>query len=145
MPIPPEVIASSMSMLASVLSMASSIKNIMTGRKVDSKTAIGIFKQTASPEEIGILADADVENSISEVSNVIAADLLGQLASEAKRCQDRHINDRQAALTQMSTDQADINAALCMCSVLRDIRRYNKGVLPSGPFKNWWESYSCPE
>ena len=147
--IPPEVVVMSMSMLSSILSIASSTKKLMGDRKISSEEAVKEFENNASKSDRQLLSDAQVRSSILSVLEikVISEKLLSQMAREAQRCEDNHVESREKASSDTDREQADIRAAQCMCKVLRDIRRYNNKTLPVGGdvFKNWWISYGCVE
>ena len=112
-------------------------------RSNDAYVQGNLFRKDATQAQKAILDRPGAPEAILQMM-VISQKLLDQLDSEAKDCEQRHVRARQdAGRDQMKLSQADIDAAQCMCSVLRDIRRYNKGMLPAGDFQNWWESYSC--
>jgi hypothetical protein len=144
--VPPEFLsmgASSLSLLASTLSIAASVKRLLTGEK-STDAAIEEFKKNASKEEVKILDYELIQDAVAKIS-VISQPLLSQLAREAQRCEDNHLHLRENATTQIERDRANIRANECMCTVLRDIKRYNQGVLPGKIFENWWASYSCTD
>src|SRR5438105_1941990 len=97
--IPPDAIPASMSMIASVLSIASSIKNLMTRNRISSDQAIDLFKQTATKSDIKTLSDPKAHASIVGITkiHVISTRLLSQFADEARNCEDRHLKGRQDA------------------------------------------------
>ena len=87
---------------------------------------------------LGILA------SLLSIASSVQQLIAKRLKNEANACESKHVKARKTATTQIDKDQADIDAAQCMCAVLRDLYRYNGKTLPShGPFKNWWDSYDC--
>jgi hypothetical protein len=140
MPIPPEAIPTT---VAAIFSIAVSIKRLMTGNKVDSDNAIDLFKATASPRDRDLLSDPIIHASVAQIT-VISEPLLDQLHQEAQSCEDRHLKARQVSTTYMARTTADNDAAQCICSVLRDLRRFNNDELPPDSiFSRWWLSYRC--
>jgi hypothetical protein len=130
-------------MLASILSITRSVKDLMSGAKIDSKEALEIFAGKASEKEKKLLDVQGVRTSIVAMS-VIANPLLAQFEAEAEACQAKHIRDRKkAAGDSVKGNQADRRAAQCMCSVLISIRLHNQGELPKGQVQDWWDSYGC--
>ena len=144
-PVPPgtiQAIAPVLSMLASMLSMASSIKNLVTQRKVSPDEAIALYKKSAKPAELRLLNDPKFAASV-KATLTISGPLLDQFAKEAQKCEERHIQARNKANTENEKTQAEISAAECICSVLRLIKLRNRDVLPNDELENWWNSYKC--
>ncbi len=140
---PIEPISATLSILASVLSIASSVKQIMERRRIGREEALQRFLKEAEDKERSLLEDPATRLDILELTT-ISEKLLKQLLDEANQCERKHIENRKKSETKIDRDQADIDAAECMCGVLRAIIRYNKRKLPdNGPFKDWWDSYSC--
>jgi hypothetical protein len=135
--------AAGLSMLASILSITRSVKDLMSSMKISGKKALEIFAGKASEEERKLLAVEGVSASIVAMS-VIAMELLAQFEEELKACQARHIRDRKkAAGDSVKGAQADRRASICMCAVLTSIKLHNKGELEKGQLQNWWDSYGC--
>jgi F0F1-type ATP synthase alpha subunit len=128
--------------LATLLSIASSIKNLMTQNKISSADALARFRADANQEERTILSVGTNIDAILKTT-AISAPLLSQLAAEARACEEEHIRKRKIASSQIAKDQADIDAAQCMCGALRSILRYNEGKFPDVLYDNYWKSYSC--
>lgn len=141
-----EPISASIGILASVLSIAASVKQLVQKRHISKQDALQIYLRQASDKERKLLQRPDIQAAVLEVT-VISKALLDQLAKEAQECERKHIRERQEAdrkNNQTDKVRADVNAAQCMCNVLRDIKRYNTGQLPKhGPFLDWWDSYDC--
>lgn len=131
------------SILAAILSIASSVKKLTEDKKMLPQDALDLFKKdVASPQQKAFLADQiNVEGVISTMS--ISRNLLEQLLREAEECENKHVQGRAAANGIGAKDKVNRSADQCMCSVLRDVKRYNKSKLPSGPYKAWWDSYGC--
>lgn len=140
-----EPISASLGILASILSIASSVQQLLAKRsELEREEALEKFiEESATDKEVVLLKQTEIREAVLEVS-IISEKLMQQLSKEAEACENNHIEARNVAKTQIEKDEADINAAQCMCSVLRDLYRYNKKALPAhGPFKNWWDSYGC--
>ena len=127
--------------LATLLSIASSIKNLMTQNRISSTAALARFRADANQEDQTILSIGTNVDAILKTT-IISAPLLSQLAAEARACEEEHVRKRKAS-SQMAKDQADIDAAQCMCGALRLILRYNAGKFPDVLYENYWKSYSC--
>ena len=128
--------------LAAILSIAASVRQLAQARKVSKQEALEIFRREASPKDRELLEDRTTRDAVIELQ-LISQPLLDQLSSEAKDCEDEHIGARKRAKGIGDRKNADVKAAECMCGVLRDIKGYNDETLPSGPFQNWWTAYSC--
>ncbi len=143
---PLEPITASISALASILSIAVSVRTLATDNNLKLPDALKLYISRAKGPERDILNKTGIQESILEIT-VISSALLDQLADEAKKCEERHIKLRKQAEkdeSQMDKDLADTKAAGCMCNVLRAIMKHNKGKLPqNGPFESWWVSYQC--
>lgn len=141
-----EPISASLSILASIIGIAASIKDLMKKRNLEKQEALILYEEEANDKERELLQDVGIRESILDLV-VISAPLLNQLAHEAQNCETKHIEARKvadAAGSQIDKDIADNKAGQCMCNVLRDIMRYNKKEFPDGrQFKNWWDSYGC--
>jgi len=140
-----EPITTTLSALASLLSIANSVLKLMK-KGVSREDALTMYRDEATPQEREIIDDPENRAAILEVT-VISRDLLEQLAKEAKACERKLIAARRRAEEkgrQIDKTEADRRAAQCMCNVLRDIMLYNEKELPEhGPFKRWWRSYGC--
>lgn len=135
--------AASLSIIASVLSITRSVIDLAKSGNISMEDALALFRGRANKNQSEILQRPNITAAILQMTTIATA-LLQQLDDEARACEAEHIKARKAAGNdQMKKDQADIDAAQCMCSVLRDLKRYNKGHLPSGDFQNWWSSYGC--
>lgn len=139
----PATVGASLSIFASLMTIIASVRQMMAGGTVSSEEAIQNYLREANPEEREILSDPDMRLAIGQLT-VISDRLLDQLGREASTCEERHVQARRSAQHQIDKDQADVDAGSCMCNVLRDLQRYNSRQLPDhGPFKGWWEQYSC--
>jgi hypothetical protein len=135
--------AASLSIISSVLSITRSVIDLAKSGNLSKEDALALFRGRADKHQRDILDRPNITAAILQMTT-IAPGLLQQLDNEARACEVTHIKARKAAGNdEMKKDQADIDAAQCMCSVLRDLKRYNKGQLPAGDFQNWWDSYSC--
>jgi len=145
MPIPPAV-PPAISMLASVLSIASSIKKIMVGENKTKKDAIQSFKETATAQEIEALNNKSINNSISRLL-VIPDDVLKAYLEQAQRCVSQHVEGIKNAKKKIDMTVAGSQATQCVCHVLGEIRLFNDNNLPEGDdfLQNLWASYRCSE
>jgi hypothetical protein len=135
--------AASLSIIASVLSITRSVIELAKSGNLSIEDALAVFRGRANKSQKDILNRPNITEAILQMTTIAPA-LLQQLDDEARACEAAHIKARKAAGNeQVKKDQADIDAAQCMCSVLRDLKRYNKGQLPKGDFQNWWDSYGC--
>jgi hypothetical protein len=135
--------AAGLSMLASILSIARSVKELMSSMRIGGKEALEVFRKRASDKEKKILEVEGVGQTVIAIT-VISSALLAQLEEEAQECEAKHIRDRKkAGRDSTKGDIADRNAAHCMCAVLKSIRIHNKGRLPKGQLQDWWASYGC--
>ena len=138
-----ETAAATLSIIASILSITRSVRELMQKNQASKEDALALFRKGASKAQKDVLDRPGVAAAVLQLM-IISPKLLQQLEDEASDCEQRHIKARQAAgRDQGKLDQADIDAAQCMCAVLRAIRRYNKDELPSGDLQNWWDSYRC--
>ncbi|HEB0655555.1 TPA: hypothetical protein RY214_002261 [Pseudomonas aeruginosa] len=138
-----EPISSSIAIVASILSIAASVKSLKIRYRLTAKDALARFLGKASEEEKNLLGQPGIEEAVFELM-IISEKLLEQLSHEAHECEKNHILARQSTKDQLVKDIADIQGSGCMCSTLRAIRKHNKMRLPEhGPFKDWWESYNC--
>jgi hypothetical protein len=138
-----ETAAATLSIIASILSITRSVRELMQKSQASKEEALAHFRERANKAQKDILDRPGVTAAVLQMT-IISPKLLKQLDDEAKECEQRHITARQdAGRDQGKLDQADIDAAQCMCAVLRAIKRYNTGKLPSGDFQNWWDSYRC--
>jgi hypothetical protein len=129
--------------LATFLSIASSVKNLMTKNGISPADALDLFKKSeVTPEQKEMLAQSATTSAIANTT-VISQNLLDQLAFEADQCERKHIADRKGAVTPRQSDQADADAKKCMCAVLRSIQRHNGNIFPDPIFESWWKSYGC--
>jgi len=137
-------IGESLSILSSILSIAASVKELMASHGATAGAAVD---QLSGSDGLAreILADPDTREAVLLLAQtVISNDLLDQLTREARKCERNHIGDRKKAKGHTDKDDADIEAAQCMCSVLRDTKRYNGGSLPDSKLLNdYWKSYRC--
>jgi len=133
------ITATTLAVLASVLSIAASVKSLMRMQKIDNTDAIEAYRKDATEAERRLIDEN--QTKILEIT-VISENLLKQLADEAGACEQRHVAARKNATSQIDKEIADIGAAQCMCNVLRAIKRYNKMKLPLS-FEDWWDSYGC--
>lgn len=139
-------IGESLSLLSSILSIAASAKELMASRGASAAAAIDqLAESDGSAREL--LADPDMRTTVLILAQtVISKDLLDQLTREARKCERNHISDRKKAKSHTDKDDADIEAAQCMCSVLRDAKRYNGGSLPNSKLlDDYWKSYRCKD
>ncbi|WP_371392228.1 hypothetical protein AB6B38_07500 [Glycocaulis abyssi] len=139
MPLEP---VSALSIIASAISIAASIKQIMSDSRVDFTQALRIFGKKATPKQNALLQDAKFRDSISGLL-VISPKLLKQLEEEAKACEDSYIKDRRKSKTNLDKEKAELRATQCICNTLRAIMRHNDGNLPSDEFAGYWKSYNC--
>lgn len=138
-------VEASLSILSSILSIAVSVKEWMTQKDVTAETAVAQLADRGDNATREALAQTDVREAVLSLM-VISKDLLKQLEREADACETKHIRARKAADGHIDKQQADINAAQCMCGVLRDIKRYNGRQLPnSDQLKGFWSSYGCED
>lgn len=145
----PTPLVLSLSSLASSLSIASSLKNLMKIDNLSADEAWEKLKENSSLDVQIAMSDPIVASSAREVL-IIDDDLLEQLNKEAKAAQNRHINARKKAdaasdsQRRMIVRQADDEAATQICQILIDIKRFNGKKLPKeGAYRRWWKSYGC--
>lgn len=140
---PIEPVSSSLAIMASILSIAASIKSLAQKYKLSNKAALTRYLGMASQKEADLLNEPGIEEAVLDLL-VISEKLLEQLAHEAHECEEKHIAARREAKDQTAKEVADTKASGCMCGVLRSISKHNGMKLPDhGPFKNWWDSYHC--
>lgn len=144
MPVPVEAIATTCSVLSSILSIAASVKQLSSERELSETDALSYFQdEKASVKEKQVLSDHDLRDAVISLM-VIPQQLLDQLHSEAEDCIDTHVRERRRANTKVRRTLADGNAKDCMCSVLRDMMVHNQGKLPrSKEIESWWKAYNC--
>lgn len=144
---PDPITISVLASLASVLSIAASVKDLMTRRGISKEEAIETYrKETTDEEERQLLDNPDIQGGILSIADVISEKLLKQLAEEATDCDEDHVNSRKEAKTQHDKRKAAIKASQCVCSVLQDIKLHNDNRLPNGePFMSLWASYNCTD
>jgi hypothetical protein len=140
---PVETAVATLSILASSLSITRSVTELVQKFGISKEDALARFRKSASKAENEILDRPGMAGAVLAMT-IISSALLQQLEDEARGCERRHIEDRKNAGEDLGKKEvADIQAHQCMCSVLRAIKRYNKGELPGDLFKNWWDSYGC--
>lgn len=136
----------SLSLLSSILSIASSVKTLMDARRLTVEAAIAEVYETATDQNKEILRDLTARETILSLT-IISKPLLDQLVREVREYEKEHIKERQknkASLTKKAI--ADKIASQNICNVLRDIRIHNGGELPDDAnLKNWWTSHSCAD
>ncbi|MGG6351648.1 hypothetical protein [Pseudomonas putida] len=138
-----EHVPNAVSVLSSILSIAASIKSLQLKFNLSPKEALKRFLGKASQADKDLLSQPGIKEAVVELT-VISKELLEQLSREAKECEKKHIEARQATEDLTSKEVADIRGSGCMCSILRSIKRHNGMNLPKeGPFNNWWVSYNC--
>lgn len=135
-----EPVSMSLGILASVLSIAASIKQLIVQGKSE-KEAFAAFVSSASPKDRRFLKTEGIQNAIHEVL-IISPRLLKQLSKEAQDCENRHLEARARAETQIDKDVADTKATECVCNVLRALIKFNGMKLPPS-FESMWKSYGC--
>ena len=141
MPVEP---ISALAVAASVLSITASIKQLMEGQNLGFSDALDRFTRSANEKDLELLGQQGVEETIHGLTlTIISSRLLEQLSDEADACEKRHIRERKRSKTNLDRENANNRAAQCMCRVLLDIRSHNGGVLPTGPFENYWDQYRC--
>lgn len=137
-------VGEALSVLSSIFSIAVSVKELMAARGTSATEALDHLSESAEFYET--LADPSTRQSVLVLAqSVISPEMLDQLKNEAMQCQRKHIDDRKKARDNFTKkDNADIDAAQCMCSVLRDVKRYNRGRLPDDrQLHDFWISYRC--
>lgn len=136
-------IGEALSILSSILSIAASVKELMATRGATANEALAELGEADDFREA--LTDPATRQSVLALAqSVISKDLLEQLTREALQCERQHIGDRKRAEGLTDKENANIDAAQCMCGVLRDVKRYNGGDLPDDPLlRDFWRSYRC--
>lgn len=131
-----------LSILSSALSIAASVKGLMTSRGVSAEEAVADLAEGADAREA--LADPAIRDTVLVLAkSVISKDLLEQLQKEALQCQSTYIGDRQKAKGITDKQRATNKASQCMCSVLRDVKFHNNDKLPTAQLKDFWKTYNC--
>jgi hypothetical protein len=141
---PGETAAAALSIVASVLSITRSVKELKRKNDSSKEDALALFRRGANKAEKDILSRPGASAAVLQMM-IISDALLQQLDREARRCEKRHIEDREEADgNHGKLQQADNKATQCMCNVLRALKSFNNDELPAGDFQDWWDSYRCP-
>ncbi|MGM4886419.1 hypothetical protein AB7813_01880 [Tardiphaga sp. 20_F10_N6_6] len=136
------IAASGLSILASLLSIGRSVKDLMATQNLSTDQALDKFKGNASGTNAEVLAMKGSDSAIKSIV-IIPGQLLDQLVSEINGCVDRQVEARKKAKNQAGKDKADRAAAVCVCSGLGSIKLHNSGKLPEGTLRDLWKAYGC--
>ena len=130
--------------IAAYLSVAASIKDLMTIYAYDPMMAWNAYaKESKTPEIEAIINDPSSKPTILSLT-IIDSDLLRELIEDAHDCLDLHRTSLADGITPKQRDEADLDADRCMCEVLNRIKKYNGGELPADTvLHRWWVSYRC--
>src|SRR4051794_10219646 len=109
------IAASGLSILASLLSIGRSVKDLMATQNLSTDQALDKFKGNASGTNAEVLAMKGSDSAIKSIV-IIPGQLLDQLVSEINGCVDRQVEARKKAKNQVGKDKADRAAAVCVCS-----------------------------
>ena len=135
--------AAALSIIASILSITRSVKELMQKNQTSKEDALALFRKGATKAQKDVLDRPGMSAAVLQMM-VISPTLLQQLDDEAKACEDRHVQGRkEAGGDEAKLDKVGVDAAKCMCEVLRSIKRFNRDQLPRGDLQDWWDSYRC--
>lgn len=138
-------VLSALSALSSILSAVVSIRQLAKSENIPIPQATEVFMSKHKKHLPKTVNSDNLSRTVMSMT-VISDAFLEQLEKEAREHERKHIRDRQLAGSIAELDEANDIAKQRMCHVLRDMKKFNKGVLPEGDeFHNWWISYGCQD
>lgn len=134
-----------LSALSSLLSISASVKSMMNNEKYSFDEAFAYVESNAEQEENYIFKMENIEESVKSLTRgVISERLLFQYSSDAKNCENTHLERLSNTDDVFEKEEIELEAQHCMCSVLRRIVQRNGGKFPNDKIlRNWWVSYNC--